>query len=170
LRVSFRVILVASALGLLAALSLTACGSDDEGSSSDASSVPAGSQSVDPQAPLQKQLAEGFPTPKPIEAAPPKAERYIAAGQKACKGKTPTQVVDEFLPEAKEEESFDDEQLDLISEIGKYEKSPTADFAAGQIAAGIYEATLPELQQRSGYQGCVYELAVQLRNELTGKG
>ena len=54
------------------------------------------------------------------------------------------------------------------SELARFEKQArtSPDFAAGQLAAGVYEATLPEEQARSGYQGCVYELAVQLRKEL----
>jgi hypothetical protein len=110
-----------------------------------------------------------FPPPQPTAGAPPKAEEFIAAGKKACKGKTPSQVVDRYLPQTGSED-FSKSQEELIETIGKYEQNPTADFAAGQIAAGVYEATLPELQGRSGYQGCVYELAQQLRTELKTNG
>jgi hypothetical protein len=34
----------------------------------------------------------------------------------------------------------------------------------------VYEATLTERMARSGYQGCVYEMALQLRRELTQSG
>ena len=59
-------------------------------------------------------------------------------------------------------------KMSMIAEIGHYESQAThsPDFVAGQLAAGVYEATLPEELARSGYQGCVYELALQLRREL----
>jgi hypothetical protein len=164
------VLFLGLALASIAVFALSACGSDDDnGSSSDASapeSTVESAPTVDPNAPLTQQLKEVFPPPEPLAGSPPKAEAFIKQGQKACKGKTPSQVVDEFLPAAEENKDYDKQQLELISEIGSYEENPTSDFAAGQIAAGVYEATLPELQQRSGYQGCVYELALHLRREL----
>ena len=59
----------------------------------------------------------------------------------------------------------------MIAELPKFESqaAPVRDFAAGQLAAGVYEATLPEKQMVAGYQGCVYELALQLRRELAKK-
>ena len=111
-----------------------------------------------------------FPKPRPTAGAPPKAESFIEAGQKACRGKTPAQVAGKYMPQARAADAVSPEQEELVDQLGSYESNPTSDFAAGQIAAGIYEATLPELQQRSGYQGCVYELALQLRQELANKG
>ncbi len=110
-------------------------------------------------------LAQQFPKPEPTEGAPPGAERYIEAGQKACKGKTPSEVRDEFIETAA---GLNEGQEAMLNELDKFEKQArtSPDFAAGQLAAGVYEATLPEKEARSGYQGCVYELALQLRREI----
>ena len=55
----------------------------------------------------------------------------------------------------------------MVAELAKYEKQPpTISFVAGQIGAGVYQATLPVKKAAAGYQGCVYELALQLRREL----
>ena len=89
------------------------------------------------------------------------------AGRKACKGKTPLQVREEFIEAA---QGLSDEQEAMIDELPKYEKQAvTSNFVAGQLAAGVYEATLPEKQAMAGYQGCVYELALQVRRELAKK-
>ena len=90
---------------------------------------------------------------------------------RACKGKSPSQVIDEFMPAAEAQTTFTKDQKQMIGEIAHYEKqaSDSPDFAAGQLAAGVYERSLPEVQGRSGYQGCVYQLALQLRSELSGK-
>jgi len=162
-------LLIAMAIGTIAVLTLSACGGDDEGSSTETLQGTAAKPPLPADAPLKQQLGRTFPPPQPTEGAPPKAQAFIAAGQKACRGLTPAEVVDRFLPQAGAND-FDESQEELISKIGQYENNPTADFAAGQIAAGVYEATLPELQQRSGYQGCVYELAQQLRRELAKQG
>jgi hypothetical protein len=60
----------------------------------------------------------------------------------------------------------------MLNELPRFEKQArtSPDFAAGQLAAGVYEATLTERMARSGYQGCVYEMALQLRRELTQSG
>jgi len=162
-------LLIAMAFGTIAALTLSACGGGDEDSSTETLQGEAAKPPLPPDAPLQQQLGRSFPPPEPTEEAPPNARSFIEAGRKACKGKTPSEVIDEFLPQAGASD-FDESQEELIGKIGQYEQNPTADFAAGQIAAGVYEATLPELQQRSGYQGCVYELAQQLRRELAKQG
>jgi hypothetical protein len=162
-------LLIAMALGTIAASTLSACGDGDEDSPTETLQGEAAKPPLPPDAPLTQQLGRAFPRPEPIEGAPPKAQAFIDAGRKACNGKSPSQVIDEFLPQAGADD-FDESQEELIGKIGQYEQNPTADFAAGQIAAGVYEATLPELQQRSGYQGCVYELAQQLRRELARQG
>jgi hypothetical protein len=162
-------LLIATAFGSIAALTLSACGSDDSSSETTAPTGVEAEPALDADAPLEKQLNQVFPPPEPTAGAPPKAEQFIAAGQDACKGMTPSQVIDQYLPQTGSED-FSKSQEELIETIGKYEQDPTADFAAGQIAAGVYEATLPELQGRSGYQGCVYELAQQLRTELKTNG
>jgi hypothetical protein len=155
-------------MSTIAAIGFAGWGGGGDDSSSTAASQSSAPPPLPADASLDEQLGRSFPPPEPTEGAPPKAKSYIAAGRKACKGKTPAEVIDEYLPQTSAKD-FDADQEELIGGIGKYEQNPTADFAAGQIAAGVYEATLPTLQQRSGYQGCVYELSVQLRRELANQ-
>ena len=56
----------------------------------------------------------------------------------------------------------------MIAELDHFERqaADSPDFVAGQLAAGVYEATLPEKLRIAGYQGCVYELARQLEKEI----
>jgi hypothetical protein len=57
----------------------------------------------------------------------------------------------------------------MVEEIERYEEQVTPNFVAGQLAAGVYEATLSENEERGGYQGCVYELAQGQLKELRTK-
>jgi hypothetical protein len=161
---------VALVLSMMATVLLTACG-DDSGSGQTAgaeSSVAQGAPPpIDPTAPVSEQLARVFPVPKPGPGSLPGAAAAIAAGRKACEGKTPLQVREEFIGAA---QGLSDEQEAMIDELPKYEKQAvTSNFVAGQLAAGVYEATLPEKKAIAGYQGCVYELALQVRRELAKK-
>jgi hypothetical protein len=117
---------------------------------------------------MTKVLATRFPTPKPQPGSPPGAKKAIAAGRRSCKGKTPLQVREEFIGEAKAAGVMNPGQEKMIAHIEQYEKhsGQSPDFVAGQLAAGVYEATLPEDLRIAGYQGCVYELARQLEKEL----
>lgn len=155
-------------VGLVAIFTLGACGGDDNDSGTEQGGTDAVATTeggLPPDAPITRVLAEQFPKPTPTEGAPPGAEKYIEEGRKACKGKTPEQVRDEFIETAA---GLNEGQEAMLDELDKFEKQAqhSPDFAAGQLAAGVYEATLPEKEARSGYQGCVYELAVQLRREL----
>jgi hypothetical protein len=109
-----------------------------------------------------------FPRPKPLPNSPPGAKKAIDAGRTACKGKTPEQVRDEFIGEAEASGLLNSGQKKMIANIAHYEKqaATSTDFVAGQLAAGVYEATLPEELRIAGYQGCVYELAQQLLKEI----
>jgi hypothetical protein len=109
-----------------------------------------------------------FPKPTPQPNSPPGAKKAIDAGRRACKGKTPEQVRDEFMSEAEASGLLNAGQKKMIANIAHYEKqaATSADFVAGQLAAGVYEATLPEELRIAGYQGCVYELAQQLLKEI----
>jgi hypothetical protein len=155
------VVLVVAATGL----TVTACGG---GGSETTSTAATAVNTLPPDAPQTAVIAHQFPKPKPLESAPPGAAKAIAAGRKACKGKKPRQVVDEFIGKARKEGALNEGQEEMLAEIGHFEKQArtSPDFAAGQLAAGTYEATLPAELARSGYQGCVYELALQLRREL----
>jgi hypothetical protein len=160
---------VALALGMVS-ITATACGSGDSGSSTEQlpEKPKTGLGSLPGNAPQTKVIATQFPKPKTLPSAPPGAQKAIDAGRRACRGKTPTEVRDEFLQEAQASGLLNEGLEKMLEEMPKYEKQAltTPDFVAGQLAAGVYEATLPERLRRSGYQGCVYELAVQLRREI----
>jgi hypothetical protein len=158
----------------MAMLLLTACGggsgsgSGQTAATTDTTTTSAGSPAINPRAPVAKQLASVFPVPKPPPGAPSTVTKAIEAGRKACRGKTPIQVREEFIESA---QGLSADQKKMIAELPKFESqsATSPDVAAGQLAAGVYEATLPEKQMVAGYQGCVYELALQLRRELAKK-
>jgi hypothetical protein len=165
-----RTACVALVLSMMATVLLTACG-DDSGTGQTAgaeSSVAQGTPPpIDPTAPMSQQLARVFPVPKPGPGSLPGAAAAIEAGRQACRGKTPLQVREEFIESA---QGLSGEQEAMIDELPKYEKQAvTSNFVAGQLAAGVYEATLAEKEAVAGYQGCVYELALQVRRELAKK-
>jgi hypothetical protein len=166
-----RTLCIALALGSTAMALLTGCG-DDSNSEQTAGEGGYPTSGLNPRAPLTKQLARVFPVPKVEPGDEPGAAKSIAAGRKACRGKTPEQVRDEFMAAAEAEAGLEEGQKALLAEFDKFEeqKLHSPNFAAGQLAAGVYEATLPELQRRAGFRGCVYELAVQLRRELAKGG
>ncbi len=107
---------------------------------------------LDPSAPITEQLARTFPVPKPQPNEPPGAAAAIKAGRKACRGKTPIEVREEFIEAA---EGLSEDQEKIIGELPKYEKQSgnSSNFAAGQLGAGVYEATLPEKQTDRGISG-----------------
>jgi hypothetical protein len=172
LNASIGKVCVALALSAMATVLLTACGGgggSDSGSSSSTSAAQEGQPAaLSPTAPITKQLAVTFPKPKVEPGAPAGTAKAIAAGRRACAGKTPVEVRDEFISAAESGAGLNEGQKEMVEEIAKFEKqaSHSPNFAAGQLAAGVYEATLPEKERIGGYQGCVYELAVQLRKEL----
>jgi hypothetical protein len=170
LSVAGRPTLAALAAGAMT-IGLAACGGGSD-SGTTASGTATNPGAISPTMPQAEVIAKQFPKPKPIENAPVGAMKAIEAGRKACRGKTPTQVRDEFMAAAKESGELNEGQEQMLHELPHFEKQArtSPDFAAGQLAAGVYEATLPERMARSGYQGCVYELALQLRRELTQGG
>ncbi len=171
-----RTVWVVVALSSVAALAFAGCGGDSgtEGAGTAQTSSSSGSSAQKPlpaDAPVTKVIAAQFPKPVPSEGAPPQAKKWIAAGEAACKGKTPTEVLNQFVSAAEAKTKFTTAQRKMLGEIAHYEKQAThsSDFAAGQLAAGVYERSLPQLQGLPGYQGCVYQLSLQLRRELAGK-
>jgi hypothetical protein len=160
---------VALALTAMATVLLTACGGgSDSGQTTAPAATTGGSPALNPTAPITKQLAAVFPVPKAPPGSPSTVTAAIEAGRKACRGKTPLQVREEFLESA---QGLGEDQEKMIAQLPKFESQAgtSPNFAAGQLAAGVYEATLPEKQMVAGYQGCVYELALQLRRELAKK-
>jgi hypothetical protein len=163
----------AVALGVVAALALSACGDNGESTSEQPTYRPPKPQASGYAHGGRGGSREGsasialqFPEPKP--QATPSAQKAIDAGRKACRGKTPVQVRDEFIAEAEAGGSLNPGQKKMVANIAHYEKQAagSSDFVAGQLAAGVYEATLPEQVRIFGYQGCVYELAQQLQKEI----
>jgi hypothetical protein len=163
------------ALSVVAALALSACGNGESTSSEQptfrppkpqasgfANSGRGGSHEGSASIALQ------FPEPTPQPGSPPSVGKAIDAGRKACKGKTPVQVRDEFIAEAEAAGLLNAGQKKMLANIARYEKqaADSPDFVAGQLGAGVYEATLPEQLRIFGYQGCVYELAQQLQKEI----
>jgi hypothetical protein len=155
----------------MATVLLTACGDDSSSEQTEGGQAGVASQGIDPGAPLPDQLAQVFPVPKPEPTDLPGAAKSIAAGREACRGKTPEEVRDEFMAAAEAEGGLEEGQLEMLEELDRFEQqaSHSPNFAAGQLAAGVYEATLPEKKRLAGYRGCVYELALQLRQELEKK-
>jgi hypothetical protein len=115
--------------------------------------------------PFERDLYRQFPPPKP-DPNVPKSAAAIRTGEKACRGKTPLEVKNEFYPRASS--TLLASQKQMIGEIGRWAKRSKSDagFTAGQLAADVYQATLPEALRRFGYEGCVYSLALRLKHEL----
>jgi hypothetical protein len=160
-------------LGAAAATLLASCGNGGSGSTEQTEAAQqqsgAGAQKpLPPGAPISEVLGRQFPKPKPATGAPPGSQAAIDAGRKACKGKTPIEVRNEFLAEAQASGRLNSGQEKMISELDHFESQAarSPDFVAGQLAAGVYEATLPDNLRIAGYQGCVYELARQLEKEI----
>ena len=163
---------VALALCSMAAVLLAACGDDSNSEQTGGGATNPATPSDDVQLSITEKLARVFPVPKAEPSDLPGAAAAIEAGRDACRGKTPEEVRDEYMAAGEAEAGLEEGQKEMLEEIDRFEKqgrySPS--FAAGQLAAGVYEATLPELQRNAGYRGCVYELAVQLRHELAKSG
>jgi hypothetical protein len=112
-----------------------------------------------------KAIYGSFPAPKP-EPGVKGSAAALRAGEKACKGRRPTQVKEEFYGAAKA--GLSQEQEKMIARIASFESHSSTDsgFTAGQLAADVYAATLPEAAAQYGYEGCVYALARGLERRL----
>jgi ABC-type glycerol-3-phosphate transport system substrate-binding protein len=149
------------------ALSLAACGGGGEDSST-SSSTQATTTIRGPQPPqgasaLQREIHRTFQPPQ----ADPKVEgsaQAIEAGEAACRGKTPLEVKEEFIGES----DLSSDQRQALEQLARAEANPSGDFAAGQLAALVYEGTLEGTQAEYGYRGCVYALARGLVGRLGG--
>ncbi len=119
--------------------------------------------------PVLREIYRQFPKPQP-EPGDKAGAKAIEAGERACKGKTPIEVKREFWAEATENGTLVPNSAEgkMIAELPKYEaqSAKSSAFVAGQLAADVYEATLPEAEAGAGYQGCVYSLALRLKHEL----
>lgn len=175
--------LTAGLLSLAALLFLSACGSNSSSSSSPTSTAAAAEKAAAAAAkqrhaaeakapsgasPTLRSIYATFPRPEPNPKVK-KSGRAIHAGIAACKGRTPTQVKAEFYAAAKPKLSA--EQAKMIDRISSFEKHSRTDssFTVGQLAADVYQATLPGGVGQYGYQGCVYSLAEGLERKLAPK-
>jgi hypothetical protein len=119
--------------------------------------------------PVLREIYRQFPKPQP-EAGSPGSAKAIRAGERACKGKTPLEVKQKFYAAATENGTLvpNSPEGKMIAELPHFEaqSSKSSSFVAGQLAADVYEATLPPAEAGAGYQGCVYALALRLKREL----
>jgi hypothetical protein len=115
--------------------------------------------------PIEREIYRQFPPPRP-DPSVSKSANVIRAGEGACRDKSPLEVKEEFYAVASSK--LLPAQKQMIAEIGYWAKRSKRDegFTAGQLAADVYQATLPEAVNRFGYQGCVYSLAQRLKHEL----
>jgi hypothetical protein len=154
------------ALAACAALAAGGCGGGD----SSQTSVP--TQVTNPRAetppkgasPVLQEIYRQFypPAPEPQIKGSAKA---IEQGERVCRGKRPIEIREEFIAES----DLLPDQAEIVAELGKYEERYRSDpsFVAGQLAALVYERTLPEDELAMyGYQGCVYSLAKVLEQRL----
>jgi hypothetical protein len=122
--------------------------------------------------PFVRELYRQFPPPEP-EAGVKGAAGAIAAGERACAGKTPSEVEERFYPIAVEKGGLDpaSPRGRTIAQVDRYEDRITeeASFTSGQLAAAAYQETLPPRLAGSGFQGCIYALARQLESKLAAR-
>jgi hypothetical protein len=159
----------AIALCLPAALALASCGGGDSDQSTTSIKPPAITEQASLAEPAPKgaslELKEIFrqfqpPRPDPEVAGSGKA---IKEGEATCEGKTPAQVAAAFI----ESSDLSEDQEEAVSELEDFEANPSPSFPAGQVAALVYERSLPEDELASyGYQGCVYARSLGLKAQL----
>ncbi len=173
--------ILAAAFALALAIALAGCGSSSSSTSSTSTAPSAEALAAAKKDAAVRHAAEArapkgssptlraiyatFPAPKPSPEAK-RSAAAIKAGERACGGKSPVQVKEEFYAAAKRKLSS--EQTKMVDRIDSYENhSPTdASFTSGQLGADVYEATLPAAIGQYGYEGCVYALARGLEGRL----
>jgi predicted small lipoprotein YifL len=119
--------------------------------------------------PALRALYASFPKPKPDPGVKGSAQA-IGAGERACADKTPTEVKARYYGQAKA--NLNPAQREAIAQLPRYEAIAPHDpsFAAGQLGADVYAASLPEGVGRYGYRGCVWGLARVLEGEVAARG
>jgi hypothetical protein len=173
-------ILILAVVGVLVA-SVTGCGGGDSSASTEPAAVGLGTEELPPPkteaekrglaraprdaSPLLQAVYRLFPPPKPDPKVKGSAVA-IREGEESCAGKTPAEIREEYVPKS----DLDSFQREEAGRIEGYEKNPTFNFPAGQIAASIYEKSLPKSSLKNfGFQGCVYALSEGLKAQLEGK-
>ena len=176
----------AAILTLALAAALVGCGSGSSASSTSAEAAARAAAKADlavrraaeskaPKgaSPTLRAIYATFPTPKPNPEVK-RSAAAIKAGERACQGRTPTEVKDTYYPIAVKKGKLEakGEEAKMIAKIESYEAdaSKSASFTAGQLGADAYQATLPAALAQYGYEGCVYALARRLEGELGRRG
>lgn len=165
-----KALLISFIAAALVALSGCGSGGSSTGSSAVAAKTPQEAEAEAPKgaSPVLRGVYRSFPKPD-TEALEPEVVNAVEAGEAACEGKTPIAVKEEFYAEA--EGNLEPQQAKMIGRLGKFEARERTDqsFAAGQLAADVYAATLEGEEAQGGYQGCVYALAQGLKHRLAPK-
>jgi hypothetical protein len=149
-------------------IGLAGCGGGDSSSTTETTQAEAGAALKGPKppkdaSPLERQIYRNFQSPKADPEVKGSA-KAIAAGEAACRGKTPAQVKNEFISQSE----LSANQRQALSQIDRAEAKPSADYAAGQLAGLVYEGTLEGTAAEYGYRGCVFALARGLEGRLGG--
>jgi len=149
----------------LLAMAADGCGSETSPATETQGGGAAERQAPKGASPVLRAVYRQFPAPEADPQVSGSAAA-IKAGERACKGKAPLQVKQELFAVAKS--NLVPEQVKLIARIESFEKSSAKDpsFTAGQLAADVYEATLPKATGQYGYQGCIYALVRGLEHRL----
>ena len=156
-----------SLLALLAA----GCGGDDsEGEASNGGEgnlVTDVSELAEPPpkgaSPRLNEVYRQFQPPKPDPDLRRRSANAIEAGERACRGKKPIEVREEFLAESS---LLADQEKAVKTQLEEAEAHPSGNFVAGQLAALVYEGTLPDRISIYGYSGCIYALSKVYKRQL----
>lgn len=92
-----------------------------------------------------------------------RSAKAIKAGERACRGKKPIEVREEFIAESS---LLDEQEKAVKTRLEEAERHPSGNFVAGQLAALVYEGTLPDKTALYGYTGCVYALSQVYKRQL----
>jgi hypothetical protein len=161
----------ALALAACAALIAGGCGGGDSSESAPVPTASTNSRAETPPKGASPALQEIYRQFYPPQADPKVkgSARAIRRGERACRGKRPIEVREEFIGES----DLLEDQAKMVAEMQKYEGRYREDssFVAGQLAALVYERTLPKNELATfGYQGCVYSLAKVVERRLAPQG
>jgi hypothetical protein len=155
-------------------VAVTGCGGGGEGSTTETTSAiqrqeeRAEAEAPKGSSPVLRAIYRQFPKPQP-DPQVKGSGKAIKAGEKACRGMTPLEVREAFIGES----NLLEPQAEMVAELPKFEKqeAENGSFPAGQLAALVYERSLPEDKlAQFGYQGCVYSLAKGAERRLAPEG
>jgi hypothetical protein len=105
---------------------------------------------------LEREEAIGeLAVPQPTENRPAD-RRVLAAGRRACRGRSAAAVRDRYLERTRRAVRAGSARVP-----GRYLKRAVeaGDRVTAQVAAFVYAAALPSRQRRNAHHGCFYELA-----------